>query len=116
MTFWIADWLRMFALTLGVELAVATPLLRPIEARLWRRIAAVCLANLASHPLVWFVFPGAGLSYATRVGLSELWALLVEAAAYVLVWPTLRWRRALLASLCANGASVAAGLVAQRML
>jgi hypothetical protein len=111
MTFWIADWLRMFALTLAVELAVATPLLRRAEPRLWRRMAGISIANLASHPVVWFVMPGAALAYATRIVLSETWAFGAEVLVYLVIWPALGWRRAVLVSLSANVASVAVGQI-----
>jgi hypothetical protein len=49
-----ALWLRFFAVTVAVELLVAIPLLRG-EGTLARRATAVAVANLASHPIVWFV-------------------------------------------------------------
>jgi len=57
-TFWIADWLRAFALTLLAEIPIATPLLSTVDRGVARRIAIVVVANLATHPLVWFLFPG----------------------------------------------------------
>ena len=110
MTFWVADWMRAFALTLLVEIAVAIPLLGPVESRIGRRLAVVAVANLATHPLVWFLFPGLAFGRATRLGLSEGWAVGAEIAIYLLVWPSLRWRRATVVSLAANAASVAVGL------
>jgi hypothetical protein len=111
MTFWVADWLRAFALTLIVEISVATPLLARVEQRIARRIAVVVVANLATHPLVWFLFPGLAFGRPARFALSEAWAVSAELAIYVLVWPSLPFRRAAIASLAANGASVAAGMV-----
>jgi hypothetical protein len=110
-TFWVTAWLRAFGLTLLVELPIAVALLARVEPRALRRAAAVVAANLATHPLVWFLFPALTLARSARFGLSELWALLAEAIIYVIVWPALRFRRALLISLAANGASVLAGLV-----
>ena len=111
MTFWIANWLRAFGLTLAVELAIALPLLAPIEPRLSRRASAVAVVNLATHPLVWFLFPGLALGAAARVALSETWAVLAELAIYRVVWPALSLRRAALVSVAANAASVVAGLI-----
>jgi hypothetical protein len=108
-TFWIADWLRAFAVTLLVEIPIATPLLGVVERSVPRRIAIVVVANLATHPLVWFLFPGLAFGAGARLALSEAWALLAEIAIYRLVWPSLSVRRAALVSLVANGASVAAG-------
>jgi hypothetical protein len=115
-TFWIADWLRAFALTLLAELAIAVPLLATVERSVGRRIAFVVVANLATHPLVWFLFPGLAFGKPARFALSELWAVLAEIAVYKLVWPSLRVRRAALVSLAANAASVAVGFALARFL
>ena len=111
MTAWVVDWLRAFTVTVAVEVAVALPLLRRIEPRRGRRIAVVLLANLATHPLVWFLFPGLNLRFETRMALSELWAVAVEAGTYRIVWPALGPRSSGLISLLANGASLGVGLV-----
>jgi hypothetical protein len=108
-TFWIADWLRAFALTLLVEIPIAVPLLAVVAPSRARRISIVVVANLATHPLVWFVFPGLAAGRWTRLLLSEAWALIAEIAIYRIVWSSLRVRRAALVSLLANGASVVAG-------
>ena len=110
MTFWVANWLWAFAITIVVELAIAVPLLAPVEPRLSRRAAAVVLASLATHPLVWFLFPGLALAGGARLALSEVWAVLAELAIYRIVWPALSFRRAALVSLAANAASFLAGL------
>jgi hypothetical protein len=104
-------WLHAFALTVVIELLVATPLLAPSGAPWKRRAAIVLLANLASHPLVWFVFPEWTMGSAARLGLSEAWAVGVEAAAYALVWPALERPRAFGVSALANGASLSIGLL-----
>src|SRR5205814_5677383 len=82
-TFWAADWLRAFALTLLVEIPVALPLLARAEARIGRRIAVVIVANLATHPLVWFLFPGLALGRAARLAVSEGWAVGAEIVIYL---------------------------------
>ncbi len=106
-------WLRAFAVTVVIELAVGAPLLknrgRPT------RIAAVAVANLASHPLIWFVFLRLGLSFEVRHVLAEAWAIGVELVIYVLVFPTIGVHRAAAVSLLANGASLGGG-IALRML
>ena len=111
MTFWVANWLRAFGLTLLVELAIALPLLAPVERRLWRRAAAVLVVNFATHPLVWFLFPGLAVGAGVRLALSEVWAVLAEMAIYRVVWPMLPLRRAALVSAAANAASLIVGLV-----
>jgi hypothetical protein len=110
-TFWVANWLRAFGLTLLVELAIALPLLAPVEPRLSRRASAVVVANLATHPLVWFLFPGLAIGVGARLAFSEVWAVLAELAIYRIVWPAISIRRAALLSLAANAASLVAGLV-----
>jgi hypothetical protein len=115
-TFWIADWLRAFALTLLAELPIATWLLATVERSVGRRIAIVVIANLATHPLVWFLFPGLAVGRSVRFGLSELWAVVAEIAIYRLVWPAIRVRRAAVVSLLANAASVAVGFALGRFL
>jgi hypothetical protein len=113
-TFWVAAWLRAFGLTLLVETPIATPLLARVEPRTARRLAGVVLANLATHPLVWFLFPGVALPRWGRFAAAETWAFAAETAVYLLVWPALKLRRAALVSLAANGASALAGLILAR--
>jgi hypothetical protein len=105
-----ALWSTAFAVTLAVELAVAVPLLAPSGARLTRRSGVVVLANLATHPIVWFVFPQLDLPATSWLAASELFAVAVETGAYVLVWPALGAMRTFGTSAFANGASLAAGL------
>ena len=114
MTFWVANWLRAFGLTVLIELAVAVPLLAAVERGLGRRVGAVLAANLATHPLVWFLFPGLAVGRWTKFGLSEAWAVLAELAIYRLVWPALRPGRAGVVSLAANGASCLIGLLTMK--
>ena len=111
MTFWVASWLRAFGITLLVELPIALLLLAPVEPRLLRRASAIAVANLATHPLVWFLFPGLVLGAGARLALSEAGAMLGELAIYRIVWPGLSLRRAALVSVAANVASLVVGLV-----
>ena len=74
------------------------------------------VANLATHPLVWFLFPGLAVGRPTRFALSEVWAVLAELVIYKIVWPPLRLRRAALVSLAANAGSVAVGFALARLL
>jgi hypothetical protein len=108
---YVGAWLRAFALTVLVELLVATPLLAPSGAPSRRRAAIVLLANLASHPVVWFVLPEWALSGAVRLGVSEVWAVGLETAVYAAVWPVLGKQRAFAVSALANGASLGFGLL-----
>jgi hypothetical protein len=102
----VVAWARAFALTLVLELAVATPLLRGRRAA---RLVLVALANLASHPAVWFVLPDLGLGWPAWLVCAELWAVIVESVAYRALLPVTT-RRALLVALAANAVSLAVGL------
>jgi hypothetical protein len=104
-------WLAAFTCTVVVELIVATPALAPSGAHWARRSGIVVLANLASHPLVWLLFAEAAPLGQARIVAAELFALLVEGAAYLLVWPAIGARRAFGASALANGASFGASLL-----
>ena len=115
MTFWVTAWLRAFGLTLLVEVPLAIWLLASVETKPARRAAVAVLANLATHPLVWFLFPGLALGSGARFALSEAWAFGAEVAIYMIVWPRLSLRRAALVSLIANASSVAVGLVVRRL-
>ena len=88
---------------------MATPLLG--EARWPRRLGAVLLVNVASHPAVWFVFPELSLSRFATVGLSELWAVVLETAGFRLIFAGLTLRRAFGVALLANALSLLLGLL-----
>ena len=111
------DWLRAFLLTLAVEVPLVAWLLRRAEPQLWRGAAIAVIANLATHPLVWF-----GWSQAFLIGTpeyviaAETWAVAVEAAIFAVTIRGLGPRRAVLISLIANGASFAVGRVAVQLL
>ena len=111
MTFWIANWLYAFGLTVAVELAIGAPLLAATEPRVMRRLGGIVLVNLASHPLVWFVGPTVATHSAMRLGISETWAWLAEVGGYLVIWPGMGAPRAALVSALANGASFGLGLV-----
>ena len=107
---YVTAWSRAFALTLAIELAVAAPLLGLAEPSWRRRAALVALANVASHPAVWFVFPALAVGQAWRLALSEAWAVMLEIGVYRLVVRELPMSRAVAASALANGASLGLGL------
>jgi hypothetical protein len=108
---WVTLWFRAFLVTVVVESAVATPLLK---GHAWtRRLGALLLVNVATHPIVWFVIPvltRRSLSWTQSVIVSETWAILGETAAYRLIFPDLSWKRCLAISALANLASTAIGL------
>lgn len=104
----VAEWARYFVETVLVELAIAVPLLGASERRT-RRVAAVLFAQLASHPVVWFVLPALGLPRFSYLLLAESWAIVSELLLYRLIFERLSWSRALGVAAVANAASLAAG-------
>jgi hypothetical protein len=110
----ITAWFRAFAFTLLIELVPASWVLRR-ELLLGRRVALITIANIASHPAVWLIFPelGAGLRWPRLVTLlvSEAWAFGLEALIYWLFLGTSRWQKAVAASVLANGLSLSLGYV-----
>jgi hypothetical protein len=105
-------WLKAFALTVCIEAGVGVPLLADADRRLWRRVAAVFFANLASHPAVWFVFPWLGRHRST-LWMSEAWAVTIEAALFVTMFPEAKKLRLAGVSLLINGCSWGIGRVLQ---
>jgi hypothetical protein len=110
-----AHWALAFAATLLMELLVAVPLLRQVGATWTRRAAAVTLANLASHPLVWFVLPRA-VARSDFPILAEAWAVAAEAAVYALVFPAGGLTRAVGVSAVANAASFVGGFLVEALI
>jgi hypothetical protein len=95
----------------GAVVAAAWAGLAPLR----RRLAAAVAVNLATHGLLWLAWPYLPGSYPARLAAAELAVVLLEAAAYRLVF-TGSLRRALAASLVANALSTAAGLGLWRLL
>jgi hypothetical protein len=106
----VGAWAVAFSVTLAVELAVAGRVLRPSAPSKTERYGAIAVANLATHPLVWFVIPVLGGGYAGSLVLSEVQAVVVEALVYALVAPRVPSSRAIAASALANAASYLVGL------
>ena len=108
-------WLRGFGLTLAVEECVAVPLLGGIETSrpsLLRRVFAVLIANLATHPLVWFFFTRLGWSWTTVTWVAEAWAFGFEIVVYRVIFAHAPWKRCATVSIAANAASYLLGLAA----
>ena len=104
------EWLRFFLFTFAVEAAVAFPLLKSVDPSPRRRVAGILVANLTTHPLVFFFF--ARIFEADRTMLTlvaESWAVLAETGVYALVFSALDWRRAFGVSAVANAASFLLG-------
>jgi hypothetical protein len=103
-------WLRAFLVTVAVETPIVVGATRASETGVARRFGLAVFAQLATHPLVWFVFPYiAGLRGSTALLLSELWAWLAEAVFYALALRGVTFTRAIAVSALANGASLVVG-------
>ena len=88
MFFPVEEWFPAFLLTLGVEIPVAVLLLRGTGAGVPRLVVLVGLANLATHPSVWFVFTQLFLVGTPEyVVAAEGWAIAVEALFYAVAVP-----------------------------
>jgi hypothetical protein len=110
-----ALWLRAFALTVAVELVVAVPLLRGTGGSVWRRVLAVLVANLASHPVVWFVIARVVAPRSVMIPVAEGWAVASEAVVFALVFPSLPALRSVGVSAVANAASFLVGAITMRL-
>lgn len=110
-TTYFEAWLVAFLLTEAVEV----PIVRALTKLAYWRVASL---SAVTHPAVWYVIPplcyGAGLRYGQMLAIAELFAWLVEAG--LLCAYGVRARRALAVSLCANAASIAAGVIARAYL
>ena len=106
----VGDWFPAFLLTLAVELPIAVLLLRPSGLGIGRLAGIVAIANLATHPVVWFVLPQlldvGGPEYVVA---AEAWAIVIETVCYWLTVPGISLRRAAATALTANATSWAAG-------
>jgi hypothetical protein len=105
-------WLRAFALTVAIETSIAVPLLGPVEPSKLRRVMAVLVVNLATHPLVWFFFPHLGWPYPRVLWTSEIWAFGFEIIAYKVIFSRATWRHCVTVSVAANLGSFLFGFVA----
>jgi hypothetical protein len=106
MTSYVAQWAWAFAFTQLVEM----PLYRRLLGCSW---VAAFGATLLTHPLIWWVFPYSPFGYLWSVLLAELFAWLVEACYFARAHGI---RRALLAALLANAASVICGQISRTLL
>ncbi len=110
MYFPASGWLVAFLLTVAVEAPIVAYLLRRAEPERLRLVALVVFANLASHPIVWYVitqpFLVGTLEY---VLVAEGWAIVAEAVFYAVTIRGLDPRRAVAVAVVANVASFLAG-------
>ncbi len=110
MFFPASAWFGAFVLTVLIEAPVVWLLVRRREPDVVRLGLLVVFANLATHPLIWFVFTQFFLVGTTEYVLAaEGWAVMAESAFW---WATIRGlsvRRALAVGLTTNVASFLVG-------
>lgn len=108
----LGAWARAFVFTQVIE----APIYRRMLGASWGRALA---PSALTHPFVWFAFPplgrALGLGYIQMVLLAELFAWLAEAIFFVRTPPRVPARKALVASLVANGTSVVLGLICREL-
>jgi hypothetical protein len=107
-------WFIGFALTLALEAPWILVGLRSFETRRARRVLALLFANLATHPLVWYLFPALPLTRRHSLLGSELWAFAAEWLFYSSYIERLSFRRSALLSFAANGTSFLLGSLITR--
>ncbi|HEY5629264.1 MAG TPA: hypothetical protein VIR16_07110, partial [Candidatus Limnocylindrales bacterium] len=108
MFFPVDEWARAFALTVLVEGVILLPAFRGHGVS-WLRLGLLCLfANLATHPVVWFVLTQLFLlGTATYTVVAEAWAVGAEAVLYWAALPSVPLRRVVLVAVGANATSFA---------
>lgn len=107
----IGPWLSAFLFTQAVEMPVYYAHLKHLGR--WDAWGAAFLLSLATHPIVWYVFPE--LIHGSWLGMvagAESFAIGVEA---LLLW-RLRAERPLLVALVANCLSAGLGLLSRSVL
>lgn len=110
----VVAWFRAFVWTLAIEQLVAGVVLRR-SLPLGRRVSVIAIANVATHPAVWLIFPELGAARGwpgpVTLGLSELWAFGFEAFVYWVFLGPGRHRIAITAAVAANAASFGLGFL-----
>ncbi len=113
MFFPAAGWFAAFLLTLAIEIPIAGYLLRRVERDRVRLVILLIFANLATHPVVWYVMTQLFLVGTWEYFLAaESWAVAVEALFYAAAFRGLDPRRAIAVAVLANAASFVAGWIA----
>jgi hypothetical protein len=112
MFFPASGWFAAFLVTVAIEIPIVVVLVRRVEPDAGRVAVLTLFANLATHPIVWFV-----ITQLVLVGtlgytvVAESWAVVAEAVFYRVAIRGLSSGQALLVAVVANGASFLAGLL-----
>ena len=109
-------WLHAFLLTLVIEVPVFVLVWRfgrSLRRPLWRIAAAGAAGTVLTHPLLWFVWPRVVTDYNMYVLTGEVIVAVVESFTFFALARPITLRRAIAASLLANGASYGIGVLVQ---
>ncbi len=110
MFFPVSDWFAAFVITLALEAPVVLFLLRRDEPSRLRLGLLVAFANLATHPVVWYVITQLLLVGSPGYVLAaETWAIAAEAVFFAIAIRGLSWRRAIAVAVAANATSFVVG-------
>jgi archaellum biogenesis protein FlaJ (TadC family) len=110
MFFPVSDWFLAFVITVVLEAAVVLFLLRRAEPDVLRLGLLVVFANLATHPVVWYVITQLLLvGTPGYVLVAETWAIAAEAVFFVVAIRGLSMRRAIVVAVAANAMSFLVG-------
>jgi hypothetical protein len=110
MFFPASDWILAFVLTVALEVPVVLFVLRRVEPDLLRLAVLVAFANLATHPVVWYVISQLFLvGTPAFVIVAETWAIAAEALFFLAAIRGLALRQAVIVALAANVVSFLAG-------
>lgn len=116
--FWMVFplWFRAFLFTLAVEIPLFVFLARrqispPIRLSLKRLVFAAASGTLVTHPLLWFVWPLVVRDYVYYIASGELLIAAIESVTFYLLARPIRFTRALVTSVVANGASFILGFL-----
>jgi hypothetical protein len=101
----------MYLLALALTMLVEVPVyVLAVPANRWRVAAVAVVANLLTHPPLWWVLAGSGPAQPLTFAVAEAVVCLVEGALLVLAL-RLSWTVALAAAVAANAASVLVGVL-----
>lgn len=105
---YVVAWFKAFVFTAAIEVPLVVLAYRRVarDMRWERRTVVAFFAQLASHPLVWFVIPTLTSSYRATLLVAESWAVLSETALYAAILGGGAGRAfavALLANMCSFG-------------
>lgn len=112
MFFPVSGWFAAFVITVAIEVPIVALILRRSEPDLVRLVTLIVFANLATHPVVWYV-----LTQLLLVGtpsytlVAETWATAAEAVFYAAAIRGLPWQRAVVVAVAANATSWLGGRV-----